>query len=112
MSDEFNIFVSAFDKLGTLGTLALIIFAFYKGWIVPVSVQTKIDQQDETRLGEIQKLYGQLFELQKTRIADLERLLQERQSRVEQGVHMLTSYIEAQDRLSKLADHLQEKTHE
>lgn len=108
MGNEFDIFFRVFDSLGTFGLLALNVFAFYRGWVIPITIQTKIDAMQELNLKEIMTLHNELRSMQQKRIESLEALVKEREARVEQGVQMLSTYIETQDKLSRLADHMKE----
>lgn len=108
-SDGFDIIFKIFDNLGALGLLLFNIFAFYKGWITPIGVQNKLDVAHNAQVAEIIARHVEVMDLLKTRITVLEQLLEEREARAEQGVRMLSMYVEAQDTLSKLADHLNER---
>lgn len=108
MSDEFDLFFKIFDSLGTFGLMALALFAMFKGWVIPITVLAQQNEQRYRDDDEIRTLHKQIEELLQNRITDLEKLLAEREARVEQGVQLLSMFVEAQDTLSKVADHLSE----
>lgn len=112
MSEEFDIFIKIFDSLGTFGLLTIIVLALFRGWVIPVYIQSKIDNLHNSYFKEITDLHDEIHLLQQKRIETLEMLAKEREARVEQGVQMLSIYIETQDKLSRLADQLKEGHHD
>lgn len=107
MGDEFDLFFRVFDSLGTFGIMSLVVFAMFKGWVIPVATINKIDIERKEHLKEINTAHTEVTSLLQSRIKDLERLAEERRVRVEQGVQLLSMFVEAQDTLSKVADNLQ-----
>lgn len=108
MSEEFDVFIKIFDSLGTLGILTLIVLAFLRGWVIPTYTQLKLEDLHNSHLKEITDLHHEIQLLQQKRIDALEMLVKEREARVEQGVQMLSTYIETQDKLSRLADQVKD----
>lgn len=109
MNEELDFFFRLFDNLGSFGLLALIVFAFFKGWVRPTAIQARIDLLQEQHQQQIAALYDRIIKLQQDEIVNLKKLAEEREARTEQGVRMLSTYVEAQDTLSKIADHLKER---
>ena len=131
MSDSETV-LQLLDNLTAFGILALVVVAFIKMWVIPTPMQTKIDllradfdanrvaqntlhevevQELRDRYTALQDAYrNDMMALQEQRIKDLEQQLVERDARVEQGIRMLTSYTEAQDRFSTLADLVKDST--
>ncbi len=119
-------------NLTSSGILVVIVVAFLKGWVIPTPIQTKIDllrvdfdanriaqsALHEEELKSLQKRLTNLEEqyltdmlaLQEKRITDLEQQLVEREERVKQGMRMLASYTETQDRFSTLAELVRDKS--
>lgn len=129
--EDIDLLVKVANSVGTLGILIVVVIAFFKGWVIPVSIQARMDQlksnfadelkilekQNSDFIGEMQIKFITLYEkhnadtkaMLEKRIADLESLLRERELRVEQGVTMLSTFIDAQDKLGLLAKKLEDK---
>lgn len=112
MSEELDLFIKIFDSIGSFGILVLIVLALFRGWVTPIAVQVRIEALHERNLKEVVSLHTEIHLLQQKRIEALETIIKEKDTRVEQGIHMLTSYIEIQDKLSRVTDQMRKENHE
>ena len=101
------------DDLTSFGLMALIVLAFFKGWIIATSVQQRLDAlrdifdtklvaQDDVHAVELKAANDKIIALLEQRVEYLLRSLREREVRIEQGIDMISRFTEAQDSLATL----------